>query len=135
MIIINWKNNSLFAGSPDGAVTGCVLETIIQTGKMNDLEPSFYLQYLMNVVKQNRLNKLENIDFKRHLTCDLDNILEASLINKNISILPKDKRNMIYLPKTLPKNTKAAFKAFKRGVCTSFYAYNNMIIIFDLFLI
>jgi ribosomal protein L33 len=57
----------------------------------------------MNVIKQNRPNKLGKIDFKKHLPWKLDDIKKASLINKNISLLPKEKRNMIYLPK---KNSK-----------------------------
>ncbi len=41
------RKNWLFSGSPSGAEASAAIYTIIETAKANDLEPYWYLRYLL----------------------------------------------------------------------------------------
>lgn len=90
--IINWRNNSLFAGSETGAETGCILSSLIQTAKMNNIEPTSYIKYLMKVVEDNRGEELEEKDYSIHLPFNLSSDILMSLEVKKYSIMPKNQR-------------------------------------------
>jgi len=47
-LIRDWSENWLFAGTPDGAAASALLYSLIETAKMNSLEPYAYLRYILN---------------------------------------------------------------------------------------
>lgn len=90
--IINWRNNSLFAGSETGAETGAILSSLIQTAKMNNIEPNSYVKYLMKVVEENRGLELDESDYSIHLPFNLSTDILMDLEIKNHSVMPKKQR-------------------------------------------
>lgn len=98
--IINWRRNSLFAGSEKGAETGAILSSLIQTAKMNNIEPTSYIKYLMKVVEENREVNLDECDYSIHLPFNLSAEVLMDLEIKNHSIMPKNQR---ILAKTIQK--------------------------------
>jgi hypothetical protein len=90
--IINWRNNSLFAGSTAGAETGAVLSSLIQTAKMNGIEPTAYIKYLMKIVEENRGKESDVNDYSNHLPFNLSDDILMNLKVKQYSIMPKKQR-------------------------------------------
>ena len=90
--IINWRNNSLFAGSTAGAETGAVLSSLIQSAKMNGIEPTAYIKYLMKIVEENRGKETDVNDYSNHLPFNLSDDILMDLKVKQYSIMSKKQR-------------------------------------------
>ncbi|MFW6249070.1 MAG: transposase domain-containing protein [Bacteroidota bacterium] len=65
------RKNWLFKGSPKGADAGALFHFIIETAKLNNLEPYSYLRYLFENLP---LVKTE-ADLKKHLSQYIDKSL------------------------------------------------------------
>ena len=89
--IIAWRKSSLFAGSPRGAKAGITISTLIHTANINNLDPSKYLLYLMNVVVEHQ-NKNMEIDYAKHMAWRLSKETIKQLQPVPISIMPKTKK-------------------------------------------
>lgn len=89
--IIAWRNSSRFAGSPRGAKAGITISTLIHTANINNLDPTKYLLYLMNVVVEHQ-NKGKEIDYAKHMAWRLSKETIKQLQPVPISIMPKTKR-------------------------------------------
>ncbi|MDH4199786.1 MAG: transposase domain-containing protein, partial [Spirochaetia bacterium] len=53
--------NWLFAGSPRGAHASCAIFSIIQTAKLNGLEPYWYLRYLFEKLPSANTEQLKTV--------------------------------------------------------------------------
>lgn len=89
--IIAWRNSSRFAGSPRGAKAGITISTLIHTANINNLDPTKYLLYLMNVVVEHQ-NRNEEIDYAKHMAWRLSKETIKELQPVPISIMPKTKK-------------------------------------------
>lgn len=89
--IIAWRNSSRFAGSPRGAKAGITLSTQIHTANINNLDPTKYLLYLMNVLVEHQ-NRNEEIDYAKHMAWRLSKETIKELQPVPISIMPKTKK-------------------------------------------
>lgn len=65
------RKNSLFAGCPDGANTLGVLESIINTALLNDLEPYEYMEYLLKKATEFRDLPVSTVDYSQLLPWNL----------------------------------------------------------------
>jgi len=57
--VIGWKN-WLFFGTPEGAEASATLYSLIETAKVNQLEPYSYLRYLFEKLPTIPPNELRN---------------------------------------------------------------------------
>lgn len=89
--IIAWRNSSHFAGSPRGAKAGITISTLIHTANINNLDPTKYLLYLMNVVVEHQ-NRNEEIDYAKHMAWRLSKETMKKLQPIPISIMPITKK-------------------------------------------
>ena len=56
------RKNWLFSNTPKGATASAVIYSIIETAKVNDLNPFYYLAYLFEQLPNIDTNNLELLD-------------------------------------------------------------------------
>ena len=83
------RMNTLFAGCPDGADTLAVMETIIQTANLWDLDLYGYVTYLLKEVTRIRSMPEGSVDYSRFLPWNLSSELRKELEVDSISIMKK----------------------------------------------
>lgn len=83
------RMNTLFAGGPDGADTLAVMETIIQTANLWDLDLYGYVTYLLKEITEIRSMPEGSIDYSRFLPWNLSPDLRKKLEVDSISIMKK----------------------------------------------
>jgi len=67
------RKNYLFCKAPHGAKASAIIYSIVETAKMNRLNPFYYLQYLLEELPITKLTSPEALD---HLLPWLENLPE-----------------------------------------------------------
>jgi transposase len=83
------RMNTLFAGCPEGADTLAVMETIIQTANLWDLDLYEYVTYLLKEITRIRSMPEGSVDYSRFLPWNLSPDLRKELEVQSISIMKK----------------------------------------------
>ena len=55
------RKNWLFAGSDKGGKTAAIIYTILETAKLNNVNPVKYLHKVFDIIQDYKANKLENL--------------------------------------------------------------------------
>jgi transposase len=55
------RKNWMFAGSDDGGSTAAIFYTIIETAKLNNVNPELYLKKVLDVIQDYNSNKLVDL--------------------------------------------------------------------------
>lgn len=55
------RKNWLFAGSDEGGKTGSIIYTLVETAKLNDINPVKYLHKVLDVIQDYKANKLQDL--------------------------------------------------------------------------
>lgn len=80
------RNNSLFAGCPDGAKTMATMESIIQTANLWDLDMYSYVDYLLKQMTLIRDVAVHEIDYSKYLPWNLSPELRDEMAVNTITI-------------------------------------------------
>jgi hypothetical protein len=83
------RSNSLFAGSPNGAKTCSVIETIVQTAYLNNMKLVAYLRYLLEEMVKIREEKAKDINYAQYLPWELPEDIKKQMEIKTISKFDK----------------------------------------------
>ena len=55
------RKNWLFAGSDDGGKTASIIYTLVETAKLNNVNPVKYLHKVFDVIQDYKANKLQDL--------------------------------------------------------------------------
>jgi transposase len=57
----SWTKNYLFAGSDRGGESAAVLYSLIETAKLNGIDPEAYLQNVLSRIAEHPINRIEEL--------------------------------------------------------------------------
>lgn len=67
------RKNFLFAGADSGGERAAVLYTLLETAKLNGLNPEAYLRFVLERIAEQPINRLDELlpwNYARELACD-----------------------------------------------------------------
>jgi IS66 C-terminal element len=75
--IVMGRRNYLFAGSDHGGQRAAVLYSLIQTAKMNGLDPEAYLRHVLSRIASHPINRIEEL-LPWNVAANLSSVAQAA---------------------------------------------------------